>query len=103
VTLPERFTVIIAALGLLFTVMSTLLVFIIRITSKWTSTRKDLAALVREVHDLVVLKDRDHEAIRRDVAERQAAGDRVHDQISERLTWLERLELTMRRNADPHS
>lgn len=99
-TPSERFQLLLGALTLIFMVMAGLLGFIIRITVQWTRTQGKLGTLVDEVRELIIRKDKDHEAIRNEVAGKQAAGDRVHDEFRERLTWLERRELDQRRRAD---
>jgi hypothetical protein len=52
------------------------------IRGAWDATNSELAALVGDVKELVVRKDKDH------------------DEFRERLTWLERRELAQRRKED---
>lgn len=95
-----RFQTIIALLTLVFAVMSALLAFVARVSIRWTRTEDKLGTLVGEVRELIERKDKDHEAIRADVRERQARADQARKDLGERLTYLERRELDQRRKAD---
>lgn len=101
-TSDQKFTLLISGLGLIFLVMTAILGMIVKATMKWTKTEDTLTNLVDDVRELIVRKDQDHAAIRREVAEKQAAGDRTHDEFRERLTWLERRELDQRRKEAAH-
>ncbi len=100
-TAGERFTIIISLLTLVIAVMSALLGYVIKITSRWTQTEDKLSMLVDDVKEMIIRKDRDHEQIRLDVREKEARGEQVHRDLSERLTYVERQELARRRRQDP--
>lgn len=95
-----RFQTIIALLTLVFAVMASLLGFVVRVSMRWTRTEDKLGTLVDEVRELIIRKDKDHEAIRTDVAEREARGNQAHAALGDRLTYLERRELEQRRRQD---
>jgi uncharacterized protein Yka (UPF0111/DUF47 family) len=99
-TSGERFGLIISLLGLIFATLTALLGFIIKITRRWTQTEDKLGTLISEVSELIIRKDADHESIRAEVDKKEQRGDVIHRDLSERLTWLERRELSERRRKD---
>jgi hypothetical protein len=81
-TTADRFTILIAAIGLLWTVIAALIVLLWRIAVKMTRTEDAIAGLGADITDLVKDKDKVHLEITREMREDRAATDR-------RLRWLE--------------
>jgi len=93
VTTDQRFSVLIATLGLIFVVMSAILGFVVKVSMTWGKTTEQLQNVVT---DLGELKDE----FAHDVSEVILAKERDHTEIRERLTFLERRELNQRRKSD---
>jgi biopolymer transport protein ExbB/TolQ len=74
--------VIALVLGLMSIVGVPMLVFLIRMTARWTRVENDLSTLARDMRNLVENKDQTHAAMLDTMREDRAVTDR-------RLRWLE--------------
>lgn len=81
-TADQRFTILILAISLVFTIMVAVLGAIIRVTQKWTRTEDKLNGLIEDVKELIKDKDKTHTDIIATMRDDRAATDR-------RLRWLE--------------
>ena len=92
-TADERFSLIIAALGLIFVVMSSILGFVIKASMSWGKTTEQLQNVVADLREL---KD----DFGNKLDDLDVSKTRDHAEIRERLTFLERRELNQRRQKD---
>jgi hypothetical protein len=89
----DRFTILIAGLGLVFTVMSAILAVVVKAAMNWGKNTEQLGSVVS---DLSELKDDFADKIGEVIKNKE----QEHGEIKERLTYLERRELDQRRSHD---